>query len=170
MHTLQFTHFCSGRGLQLLRRLDWTGLNMGVRLFLKKHCLPMYKGLGSQLTESTAVVVDTQISPSQHRCLGFPSQCLPPWMARKNMRPRSLLLKMASKSPLKTSLVSSAQLEVSCRSKIQFIYFLWLKGPAGKHKCFFVFLFSFSKFWIETRNKVSKWNSTLHREISLFCK
>lgn len=148
--------------------LDWN--KHGCKIILKKHCLPMYKGLGSQLTESTAVVADTQISPSQHRCLGFPSQCLPPWMARKNMRPRSLLLKMASKSPLKTSLVNSAQLEVSYRSKIQFIYFLWLKGPAGKHKCFFIFLFSFSKFWIETRNKVSKWNSTLHRETSLFCK
>lgn len=93
------------------------------KIILKKHCLPMYKGLGSQLTESTAVVADTQISPSQLHCLGFPSQCLPPWMARKNMRPRSLLSKMASKSPLKTSSVNSAQLEVSCRTKIQFIYF-----------------------------------------------
>lgn len=99
----------------------------------------MYKGLGSQLTESTAVVADTQISPSQHRCLEFPSQCLPLWMARKNMRPRSLLLKMASKSPLKTSLVNSAQLEVSCRSKIQFIYFFMTKRSCWETNVFLSF-------------------------------
>ncbi len=54
-------------------------------------CSVVVKGLGLQLTESTAVAVDTQISPSLHLCLGSPSQCLHQLTVTKNMRPRSLL-------------------------------------------------------------------------------
>lgn len=60
-------------------------------LFQLCFVIVMCKGSALQLTGNIAVVVDTQISPSQHHCKACPDLCLPLWMVRKNMRPRSLL-------------------------------------------------------------------------------